>query len=146
MPPTEGKEPFRQLRAVLGGLSGLLQEFELARVLDTRLEHFQIAEDDRKQVVEVVRDAAGELPDGLHLLGLAQFLLDLSAGCEVPDEAREETLPGKVNLPDGQFHREHSSILALRADEASNADDAALARALVAFQVPVVLLAVRRRH
>ena len=44
---------------------------ELARVFDARLEHFQIAEDDRKQVVEVVRDAAGELPDGFHLLGLA---------------------------------------------------------------------------
>ena len=30
-----------------------------------------------QQVVEVVRDAAGELADGLHLLGLAQGLLRL---------------------------------------------------------------------
>ena len=31
-----------------------------------------------QQVVEVVRDAAGELADGLHLLRLAQGLLGLA--------------------------------------------------------------------
>ena len=35
------------------------------------------AEDAGQQVVEVVGDAAGELADGLHLLGLAQRLLRL---------------------------------------------------------------------
>ena len=35
-----------------------------------------VAEDDRQQVVEVVRDAAGELADRLHLLRLAQLLLE----------------------------------------------------------------------
>jgi hypothetical protein len=37
------------------------------------------AQYDREQVVEVVRDAAGELADRLHLLRLAQQLLGLSA-------------------------------------------------------------------
>ena len=32
--------------------------------------------DDREQVVEVVRDAAGELADGLHLLGLPELVLE----------------------------------------------------------------------
>ena len=35
------------------------------------------AGDDRQEVVEVVRDAAGELADGLHLLDLAQLRLAL---------------------------------------------------------------------
>ncbi len=38
-------------------------------------EDLGIAENDGQQIVEVVRDAAGELPDGLHLLRLAQLLL-----------------------------------------------------------------------
>ena len=33
--------------------------------------------DDGQQVVEVVRDAAGELANGFHLLGLAQLLVCL---------------------------------------------------------------------
>ena len=35
----------------------------------------RVAEDDRQHVVEVMRDAAREPPDGLHLLGLAELLL-----------------------------------------------------------------------
>ena len=44
-----------------------------------RRTQIQAADDDRQQVVEVVRDAAGELADGLHLLGLAQRLLGAQA-------------------------------------------------------------------
>ena len=36
-----------------------------------------VADDHRQQVVEVVRDAAGEPADRLHLLRLAQLLLEL---------------------------------------------------------------------
>ncbi len=39
------------------------------------LKRFEIADDDLEQVVEVVRDAARELPDGFHLLRLPQGLL-----------------------------------------------------------------------
>ena len=38
-----------------------------------------VAENRRQQVVEVVRDAAGELADRLHLLRLAQLLFELAA-------------------------------------------------------------------
>src|SRR3712207_2296859 len=43
------------------------------------LEEFNVAHDDGEQVVEVVSDAAGELTDGLHLLGLPESLLGLQA-------------------------------------------------------------------
>jgi hypothetical protein len=38
-----------------------------------------VAADDGQQVVEVVRDAAGELPDRLHLLRLAELVLEHAA-------------------------------------------------------------------
>ena len=41
-------------------------------------DHVEPAQDDGEQVVEVVRDAAGELADGLHLLRLAQRFLGLA--------------------------------------------------------------------
>ena len=41
------------------------------------LQQLQIAHDDGEQVVEIVRDAAGELAHGLHLLRLAELLLHL---------------------------------------------------------------------
>ncbi len=53
-----------------------------------------VREDDSKQIVEVVGDAAGELADRLHLLGLAQLLLEraplrhvLRDGLEAVDRA-----------------------------------------------------------
>ena len=38
--------------------------------------HVAVAEHRRQEVVEVVGDAAGELADGLHLLRLAELLLE----------------------------------------------------------------------
>ena len=45
-------------------------------VADQRPGELAVAGDDRQQVVEVVRDPARELADGLHLLRLAQLLLE----------------------------------------------------------------------
>src|SRR6185436_15058975 len=42
-------------------------------------QHLGVAEDAAEDVVEVVRDAAGEAPDGFHLLRLAQALLQPAA-------------------------------------------------------------------
>ena len=47
-------------------------------------DHVQSPDDDGEQVVEVVRNAAGELPDRFHLLGLTQQLFGLDA-CFVLD-------------------------------------------------------------
>ena len=46
------------------------------RVLpQARLQEGQVAEDGGEDVVEVVGDTAGQLADGLHLLGLAELAL-----------------------------------------------------------------------
>ena len=52
-------------------------------------DRFEVADDDGEQVVEVVRDAAGELADRLHLLRLPQLLLDRAALGEVARDLGE---------------------------------------------------------
>ena len=64
-------------RALRGGDVAVdLAEPALAQ---SRLHQLERAHDAREQIVEVVRDAAGELPDRFHLLRLAQRLLGLLA-------------------------------------------------------------------
>ena len=41
--------------------------------LEVREDHVDVAEDDRKEVIEVVRDAAGEAPEGVHPLRVAEL-------------------------------------------------------------------------
>ena len=48
--------------------------------VDAALQHLHRPDDGRQQVVEVVRDAAGELADRLHLLRMAQRLFGLAQG------------------------------------------------------------------
>ncbi len=43
--------------------------------LHAALQQFDVADDDGQQVIEVVGDAAGELADAFHLLGLGELLL-----------------------------------------------------------------------
>ena len=50
-----------------------------ALVAQTTLQRLQIADDDGQQIVEVVRDPAGQLADRLHLLRLAKLFLGLPA-------------------------------------------------------------------
>ena len=52
-----------------------------------RCREIQAADDDRQHVVEIVRDAAGQLADSLHLLHLAQLLLGLGALLDLLDDA-----------------------------------------------------------
>ena len=71
------KESIRWVRvgAALGGLQGVLQEVGGALVAGQAfLQQPEAADDHRQQVVEVVGHAAGEVPQGLHLLGLEQLL------------------------------------------------------------------------
>ena len=72
---TEHQHLLDQVPRALAGASRLRQVAAEARVGLRRLplarEH-DVAHDRRQQVVEVVRDAAGQLADGLHLLRLSQ--------------------------------------------------------------------------
>ena len=48
-------------------------------LLQVRGEQLAVAEDDRQEVVEVVRDARRQLPDGVHLAGLPHLRLERSS-------------------------------------------------------------------
>ena len=71
----EGEQALRQRRGAGGAFHGAGEEFQdvgrhPVAARQTPLDEVQRADDDRQHVVEVVRDAAGKLPDRLHLLDL----------------------------------------------------------------------------
>ena len=82
----------------------------------------RVSRDGREQVVEVVRDATGELPDRLHLLRLAELFLELPSLRDVADIEHDGSdaliveqvgehrlavppLPVAVTDPEGALHR-----------------------------------------
>jgi hypothetical protein len=69
VPAAEGQQLPRQAGRPL---AGLVDQFEVgldpAAVVDRQQQPFTVAVDDRQQVVEVVRDTAGQLAHGLELL------------------------------------------------------------------------------
>src|SRR6185437_14738923 len=74
----EGEEAMNEQRAALGAALRRGGEAFQRRVValgETSLQRFDIAGDDGEQIVEIMRDAAGELADRLHLLRLAHPLL-----------------------------------------------------------------------
>ena len=48
-----------------------------------------VAEDGREEIVEIVRDAAGELAERFHFLGAAELILQLFARGDVHERADE---------------------------------------------------------
>ena len=56
-------------------------------------QEFNISDDDAEQVVEVVRDSAGELTDRLHLLRLAQLRLHPLLASDVLDQREQQARP-----------------------------------------------------
>ena len=86
LPAAEGEQAMGELRGVAGALHGHLDRTDepcgpfrsvAGLALEPAADHVEIAEDDGEQIVEVVRHAAGELADGLHLLRLDQARLRL---------------------------------------------------------------------
>ncbi len=66
-------------QAALRGLLHAVHQPPAARGVLLPVEHLQPPGDDHQKVVEVVSDAAGQLADGLDLLGLPQRLLHAGA-------------------------------------------------------------------
>ena len=62
--------------ALCSAKSGLYQRSRSRIVTDPRLRHLQVPDYGRQQIIEVVRDAAGQLPDRLHFLHLVQLIFD----------------------------------------------------------------------
>ena len=84
----EGEQLPDQLAALLGGALGHRQHLKV--VLGKRcapLYQAQTANDRREKVVEVVRHAASQLADGIHLLGLNQLAFERSLLANVSQRA-----------------------------------------------------------
>ena len=80
-----------------GALGGVL-DFDdrrphLGMVLQLQREELGVAEDDRHDVVEVVRDAAGEPADRLHLLRLPVLFLELGLRAQLVAQDRRSGGP-----------------------------------------------------
>ena len=73
----EGEELAHEVRRAVGVLPDL-HDIGKRRIARLVAQQQQVAEADHRgqQVVEVVRDAAGKLADGLHLLRLGELLLE----------------------------------------------------------------------
>ena len=70
----EGEQLARERGGALGGVGNFLRGAAQARIGAEALEQeFGVAGDHHQQIVEVVRDAAGEPADGFHLLGLTEL-------------------------------------------------------------------------
>ena len=76
--PAERQEPAGEPRTHAGGLFGPADEITIHLVFKSHVEQLEIAGDDCQQIVEVVREAAGQLADRFHLLRLSQLPFGLA--------------------------------------------------------------------
>ena len=89
----EGEQPADQLGALLGGVAGHADDLRLLLVQrQPPLDHAEPAEHRGEQIVEIVRDAAGQLADRVHLAGLEQLFSsscvgDVEQGAGIPPAA-----------------------------------------------------------
>ena len=73
--PAEAQNLFYQFPGPFGGNEHLLEILPvLALPRHGVHDHFRIADDRHENIIEVMGDAAGQGADGLHLLGVAEFL------------------------------------------------------------------------
>ena len=76
----EGEQLPRQRRRALGGLANLRHVLMQNMIRRKLLQgHIAVAENRREDVVEIMRHAAGQLPDGLHFLRLLKLFLQFLA-------------------------------------------------------------------
>ena len=87
--PAEGEQPASEIGAVLGGMPHRFGELAQAVVLDLRCQNIGVEQDRRQHVVEVVSDAAGQLADGFHALGLRQLGFGMLAIGDVRDDGSD---------------------------------------------------------
>jgi hypothetical protein len=79
--PRERQQALRQRRAAFRALQRAVDQPMQARIVgDALAQQIEIAHHRHQQIVEIMRDAAGELADRLHLLRLPQLLLGPFAG------------------------------------------------------------------
>ena len=90
---------FRVLQTAQGGVAGGEEDFRQGKV----------AQDDGEEIVEIVRDAAGKLPEGFLFAELEEFLFGaLALGDVAEDEHRAQDLI--VLVPDGRGGSGHGEL------------------------------------
>ena len=72
--------------------------------MEALLHELGVAEDRLEEIVEVVRDAAGELSQGRELLGLVQLFLDLALGRDVADDRDQPLEPAMASVQRRERH------------------------------------------
>ena len=109
----EGQQLARQRCGALGGVQDLIHLRRHRRIgLDAVRHQLRIAADRGQQVVEVVRDAAGEPADRLHLLRLAQLVLELHTIADVVDRGQNRRLAAELGDRGIRFDLDDLAILA----------------------------------
>ena len=74
LPPSESQQALGQRRTPLRALTRIVEQAQHPRIVRQPLpEQVEAAQDRHQQIVEVVRDPAGELADGVHLLRFEQL-------------------------------------------------------------------------
>ena len=145
--PAEGK----QLAGYLGGAASGIQDHvgildDLGVVGPFVDEEGGKPVDGGEQVVEVVRDAAGEKPEGLHFLGLAELILQIAQVCEVAHGADKDTFPVVSHLGDLEAHGKEGGVAAPPDHLAGTVEDGPDSGGPVSFQVFIVFVAMRVGH
>src|SRR5206468_3049397 len=92
--PAEDQELASEVGRSPGGVPDLLDVLERGRVFGELVGHeLRVVDDDPEQVVEVVGDAAGELPDALHAASLVELLRPLAEELLAPVTEHRLRLP-----------------------------------------------------
>ena len=109
---------------------------ELRLALDGIGQDFDRSGDDRQDVVEVMRDAAGELADRFHLLGLPDALLGRDLVGEIADESVEHEAVAAPQRGNAQFDLDLLAVAPQRLDFDAAAENRAFAGAQEALAGP----------
>jgi hypothetical protein len=86
----------RQNDRAVAGPSNFIADLLALRIVRGRQE-LRVAADHREEVVEVVGDAAGEQADGVHLLRVAELLLEALQLCDVARDREHVPLAAIVD-------------------------------------------------
>src|SRR4051794_982622 len=108
----EREQLARELRGALGRPLDLAQFVRARAGADAALREPAVAADHGQQVVEVMRDAARELADRLHLLRLAQLLLERAPPGDVFEHEQVQTGPELGGAADVE-HEVLAAVIAL---------------------------------
>src|SRR6266702_2137037 len=139
----ERQQMLGEIRAPRGSFVDHPRDRRKLRVaLDGVGQDFDRPGDDREDIVEIVRDAAGELADGLHLLGLPDAILGGDLVGEIAHEAVEHEAVAAFQLGHAQFDLEFLAVAPHRIDFEAAAEDGAFSAAQEPLQAGRVVVAV----